>query len=143
MAPWGSPKAGMFHWNLQQYLTQPLGPSSLPQSTLFAALFCSMTRCSALAIRSNISVRTGDAAAHIADIARRGSQPLDLVFLDAFDGDDCVPEPLCSPGTALELTVLEYQLLHQTLCADKVPKLLFSCRMRATPFLELVAVQNS
>ena len=48
---------------------------------------------------------TGDATAYIADIARRGSRPLDFVYLDAFDGDDNVPESLCSPGvTATKCT---------------------------------------
>lgn len=48
--------------------------------------------------RPNLHVRTGDAAAYVADRVRRGAQPLDMVFLDAFDGDDNVPETLCSPG---------------------------------------------
>ena len=48
--------------------------------------------------RSNLHVRTGDAAAYVAERVRQGAQPLDAVFLDAFDGDDNVPQSLCSPG---------------------------------------------
>jgi len=48
--------------------------------------------------RSNLHVTTGDAAAHVAERVRQGAQPLDAVFLDAFDGDDNVPQSLCSPG---------------------------------------------
>ena len=48
--------------------------------------------------RPNLHVRTGDAAAYVADRLRRSAKPLDAVFLDAFDGDDNVPESLCSPG---------------------------------------------
>lgn len=49
--------------------------------------------------RHNLTVHQAEAAEFLAAWVRKGGEhPFDLVFLDAFDGDDNVPSQLSSPG---------------------------------------------
>lgn len=54
--------------------------------------------------RPNLRLHEGDAADYILKLASQVQQgraaPLDLVFIDAFDGNDDVPSSFCSSGTA-------------------------------------------
>jgi len=53
--------------------------------------------------RSNLRLHTADAADYVRNLASQVHQgladPLDIVFLDAFDGNDDVPDCFCDPGT--------------------------------------------
>ena len=52
--------------------------------------------------RSNLRLHTADAADYVlnlADQVHKGlADPLDIVFIDAFDGNDDVPDCFCDPG---------------------------------------------
>ena len=52
--------------------------------------------------RAGLSVLEGDGIARVAalasDISQNGARHVDLAFVDAFDGDDCVPSAMCTPG---------------------------------------------
>ena len=53
-------------------------------------------------LRPNMQVHEGDAAEYLmhvaAEVQQGRAEPLDMVFVDAFDGNDDVPVSLCSPG---------------------------------------------
>ena len=53
--------------------------------------------------RPNLTLHEGDAADYILKLASQVQQghtePLDMVFIDAFDGNDDVPSSFCSSGT--------------------------------------------
>ena len=53
--------------------------------------------------RHNMRLLEGDAADYILQLASEVQQgqaaPLDIAFVDAFDGNDDVPSIFCSPGT--------------------------------------------
>jgi len=52
--------------------------------------------------RSNLRLHTADAADYVLKLAsqvHKGlADPLDVVFIDAFDGNDDVPDCFCDPG---------------------------------------------
>ena len=52
--------------------------------------------------RSNLRLHTADAADYVLNLAsqvQKGlADPLDIVFIDAFDGNDDVPDCFCDPG---------------------------------------------
>ena len=52
--------------------------------------------------RSNLRLHTADAADYVLNLAsqvHKGlTDPLDIVFIDAFDGNDDVPDCFCDPG---------------------------------------------
>ena len=59
--------------------------------------------CIGMQRRHNMRLLEGDAADHILQLASQVQQgqiaPLDIAFVDAFDGNDDVPSVFCSPGS--------------------------------------------
>ena len=53
--------------------------------------------------RPNLALHEGDAADYILKLASQVqhglADPLDMVFVDAFDGNDEIPSSFCSSGT--------------------------------------------
>lgn len=56
-------------------------------------------------LRPNLQLHQADAAEYLMNVAsevQKGlTEPLDMVFVDAFDGNDDVPASLCSSGDCL------------------------------------------
>ncbi len=54
-------------------------------------------------------LHTADAADYVlklaAEVQQGRADPLDMVFIDAFDGNDNVPDPFCSSGDSRQFLV--------------------------------------
>ena len=121
------PTAAILRPALSDLLALPTSPADIDAVELDPAVVAAATQAMGLPTHlPSLRLHCADAAAFLREQQAGGQrqqqqqQPYDLVFMDAFDGEDNVPAALCTPGVCCGGSGWAAACLEQCSCTQHV-----------------------